>query len=356
MPQESVNSSLQKISNLLMDVRKEAGEEPNNTSFMETAAATPAAQSEDAPSNDNPEASKVNKEKTDEAEAVGGNIGSVAENKDSDVQPAQVPEKTDGPDQMSADEPVTGSGQMGSINHQDTSMDQKVAAMHRGIGLISNYLGKYASKVEEAPEAAPAKEAAEEGDELFAEIEKIASEQAENYKSALISGMLLRIQDHLNIKEAMDNGALSKEQAQQIEELGGIEGFLDKVAMENPEAILPPEIEDTDEGGDDMPEEGGEDLGGEGEEGLEGADLSEEDLAAIEQMLAEAGVTEEDLAASIGDVQSLAEAGASPEEAAEATDMLMAEQLGGEKVASDNPRVKACYEFLKEAQEARKAK
>lgn len=378
--------SLATLNSFLEGVRKEAAEEPNNTSFKDTAAATPAAMSNDAPSNDSPEGSRVSKEKTEEAEAAGGTVDSTTDNKDGDVPAAAVPETNQDTEQMDADTPVQGSGQMGSITHQNITQEQKVAALQRSIGIVTANLKNFIEQDKEASKSDDEKEeegkakaepsnvsdalqklqaelnGTQEADDaqLFEAVEKWASEQTEAIKEDMIVGALMRIQDEVALKEAMELPDFPKEAREAIEQVGGVSAFLDKVAMENPDSIIAPEVDEAEEAVEEVPEEAemAEEVPAEGApevgEGLE--ELTEEDLMALEQLLAEAGVTEEDLAASQQDLGDLAEAGASPEEAAMAMDALTAEALGEapEKVAAELPeRVQKCVEFLRTRRDER---
>ena len=394
MPTEiTMKDSLDLLNGFLKGVRKEVGEDGKDTSHMQTAAATPAAASNAAPTNDSPTGSTVSKELTQEATAVGGTVATVADNADGVVPAAAVPETNTGTVQMDADTPVQGGGQLGKVKQLETGQEQKVANLKRSIGLVTKHLKEYQAKeaavapategvdtavAELAQKFAAASETAPAEGDLFVELEKRATEMASQVKADIIKGALLRVQDEISLKEAMELPSFPKEAAEAIESIGGPSAFLDKVAMDNPESILPAEVDAAEgEVGTDVPLEGAPSMEapveGDPAEGgdlppmevpvegdpAEGGELSPEDLAMLEQLLAEAGVTPEDLEASQGDLDQLAAGGASVEESAAAMDALGQEQLAPEgdveKLASSaNPRVQICIDFLRERQASRK--
>jgi hypothetical protein len=134
-----------------------------------------------------------------------------------------------------------------------------------------------------------------------------------------------------------------------LEKVGGIEGLLDKVAQENPEAILPEGIAPgmpVEEGAPPMPEaapeapmpeaapEAAPEMGGEEE-------IGEEELDQLADALDQAGVTPEDLEQAFQDIQALQEAGVQPDELAQAIEEMGAEEegaaLGGEEEVAPEP-------------------
>ena len=139
-------------------------------------------------------------------------------------------------------------------------------------------------------------------------LAKTASNAAQEFYEGYLSGMVKRAQDEIEVETSVPPSVLKQ--------AGGVRSLLDKVAMENPEAVLPegtelpPEISD-------IPEEGGIEEGGFPGAPEEGG-IGDEDLEAIGAQLEEAGVTPEELQQAIEDVQALQEAGVSPEDLAAA--------------------------------------
>jgi hypothetical protein len=160
---------------------------------------------------------------------------------------------------------------------------------------------------------------------FMGELDKTAALAAQDYFEAYRFGLLKRAQDELEVEAAGIDPSI-------LAQFGGVQGLLDKVAEEFPEAVLPEEAmggampmpgPDAAMGGEmPMPPEamGGEGVPGEGAPGEGGPDL--ETMAAA---LDEAGVTPEELQQAMEDVQALQEAGIPPEELANALSQVVDE-------------------------------
>jgi hypothetical protein len=188
-------------------------------------------------------------------------------------------------------------------------------------------------------------------------FQKIAAESAaaaQEYYEAHLAGRLQRMEDEAELRKAN----LPKEVLQKV---GGISGLLDKIAMEDPAAVMPPGMamdgapvgdipaEDISEEELDalaeeltaagMTPEDLEAMLGEEAAGMEAAPLAgegegvagPEEEAMIDDLAAqldEAGVTPEDLVAAFEDIEALQEAGVTPEELAQAVEEMVAEEEG----------------------------
>lgn len=142
-------------------------------------------------------------------------------------------------------------------------------------------------------------------------IDKTAALAAQEYFEGYRAGLIKRAQDEIEVSYAGIDPSI-------LEKVGGVEGLLDKVAMEFPEAVMPEEAM-APEGMEAMPPEMGGDMGG--DMGAEGGDSME----AIAAKLDEAGVTPEELQQAMEDVAALQEAGIPPEELANALTQITSE-------------------------------
>jgi hypothetical protein len=157
------------------------------------------------------------------------------------------------------------------------------------------------------------------------ELDKTAALAAQDYFEAYRFGLLKRAQDELEVEAAGIAPSI-------LAAFGGVQGLLDKVAEEFPEAVLPEEAmggampmpPEAMGGAMPMPPEamgGGEAEPG-GEEGAMGGGV---DLEAMAAALDEAGVSPEELQQAMEDVQALQEAGIPPEELANALSQVVDE-------------------------------
>ena len=364
------------IESFLEPVRAQAEKEAETVSFKDTAEATLPNQEKQTADEGKPKQTDLGVEQSQDAKDSGSTTDSTPENKDSDAD--KVPDDQ-GPKTLDSDETVKGKGNIGPMRSQEITQEQKSARFET----LANALLKTAEDFLKAAEEAPAEpEVKPEGEaektaeapvqetdakpepKPEGEVEKTAEElvveacadtsleAAREYFEAHLHGMLKRAQDTAEL-ENVDFGKLgiSKEK---LEQLGGIAGLLDKTALGDPAAVMPEELLGALPGaGAPAPAEApalpgvlpGPEAGlgapapeaglGAGPEA--GGDVSEEELAALTNALAEAGVSPEDIDQATQDVMDLFQAGVSPEEAAQAIGELVEESIGGEGAAEAAP-------------------
>jgi len=150
-------------------------------------------------------------------------------------------------------------------------------------------------------------------------MEKVASVAAEEYRSSYLAGLEARQRDEANLQKNASHRL-------QIDAAGGVSALLDKIAMEDPAAVLPPEALEG------MPAEAPMEAPmGEApmEGGAEGAP-SDEELEMVASQLAEAGVAPEEIEKAIADLQEMQAAGVNPEDLAQAlSEMEPGDEAGG---------------------------
>jgi Rad3-related DNA helicase len=214
------------------------------------------------------------------------------------------PEDTQGPQTLSTDDPVTSKGNVGPIVHQEISQKQKTASESVRIAKLANAILPHLQKV-----AAELDGTEGEQQEKVASMQKTATDlavdaAAEEFAHWFRVGLEKRASDRYNL-EASGND-------RELEALGGADALLNKVAMDNPAAILPPEAL--------APGAGEEALAGE-EAPIEGGleeEISEGDLDAIAELLAAEGITPEDMELAFQDHQEMSDAGVEAPELAQA--------------------------------------
>jgi hypothetical protein len=257
-------------------------------------------------------------EQTEEAEKS-SNIGSVKENSEAD---GTSPVDAQGTIKMTSDEEVADKGNIGSIRTQ--SIEQKTAAFEKRLRRAEN-LGNAILKVAGEILTHESKISQKVGNpDVFDKLAAIADKEAQEFRLGLLEGMYKRAQDEVEVENANIDPAI-------LQKCGGIEGLLDKVAQEDPGAILPEGAELPPEllGGapmDELPAEESAEVPAEASaEGGEGGEVSDDDLNELAGALDEAGVSPEDLEQAFEDVQALQEAGVSPEELTQALEEINTE-------------------------------
>lgn len=258
--------------------------------------------------------------------------GSTVEDESDNTDALQAkPEDTQGPQTLSTDDPVTSKGNIGPIVQQEITQTQKTASESARIANLANALLPELQKVANAIGSDNAQT------QQGAPIQKTAAEQSvdaagEEFKYYYAMGMEKRAADEAQIQKTAG-------WEQEIAASGGVGAILDKIAMETPEAVIPPEAlapaapapelggmggmgEEAPLGGElgmEAPVEGGE----EGLGGLED-EISDIDIDAIAEALAAEGITAEDMAAALQDHQTMQAEGVQAPELAQA--------LSGEEV------------------------
>jgi hypothetical protein len=325
------------------NMSKEAAED-NSVSFKDTDAATPQNQAKQDSTPVSTDQRSLGNEQSQEAKDGGGNVETVADNteeKGKDFADDQ------GPKTLDTDQTLKAEGNAGPMRGQEITQEQKEA---RATALGNSILvqlekaaaekcscgeagcpkcksdgkkggeGEYGDDYQNNMAADSDKEASEE-EKLFEKFASIANEYAVSTRDAFLHGMLKRAQDEGELAAVADQIDPTL-----LEKVGGISGLLDKVAEENPEAVLPEGV-DMDSAEDETPIEGGEELalpevapaGEMIEEGAMpeggGADM---DLGGLASALDEAGVAPEEIAQAEQDLQAILEAGVAPEELAQA--------------------------------------
>lgn len=196
--------------------------------------------------------------------------------------------------------------------------------------------------------------------EILDNMQKRAAVEAQDFYESHLAGQLARLRDEVVLSQPGQKVV----DPQVIEKNGGVVSFLDKVAAESPESILPPEALAAAEQGAGMeapPEaaaaavDPGADPAAAGAGGDPNAVMDQ-----LAQALSSAGVTPQDLQKAFEDIQALSQAGVAPEELAQALEQWMAENQGGgagaapeagaaeaEKAASDNTRINDILTYLR---------
>jgi len=204
---------------------------------------------------------------------------------------------------LDVDQTVEGSSDViGTVQKTEIGMEQKVArAEHLGNAIL-RMVGGTPQEINPVLEAM---------------IEKSASVAQDSFNSHLMG----QIQRAIDEQELATNGGLGKEAGQ----------YLDKLAEEDPNAVLPEGMAPMEELAPEVaPEEAAMDAGAEGVG-------DDEELNQLVGALDQAGVSPEELAQAVEEVQALVEAGVDPEELAQGLGELMEEELPPEvlKEAAD---------------------
>jgi len=303
MSNRSIQDSLSLINTFLEPVRAQAQKE---ASFKDTKDATPQEQMKEK----DPAESQTNLgvEQTQAANDSGSTVSSAPDNKEG---AGNTFAETQGTQTLTTDDPVEQKGNIGPVKKTEINSEQKVARAENLGNAILEVLFKAASESAEAPvESVKAPTAL---DKMAAQ----AAEAAQEYYEGYLYGMHKRAKDQQDLQAAC---AENKIDPALIEKAGGISGILDKVAMEFPEAILPEEAA--------LPAAAAEMEDGAAVE-EEGGDAT---IDALADALDEAGVTADELAQAVEDVQALQEAGISPDELAEVMSEVL-EESGDEAAA-----------------------
>lgn len=249
-------------------------------------------------------------ENTERAKETGSTVGEITNTEEKAV------EHTDdaAPKKMTVDDTVAAASDVvKKVVQLDQNMEQKAARrdqLRKGLAELI--------EAEMQKEAAASENATEE-DEALQKVAAEAAEYAQGEYEGYILGRLQRIEDEAILKEA----GLTDEQ---LGAFGGISGVLDKLAEVAPEIVLPDGAAIPE--GDaamDVPAAAGVDAGV--DPGAE-SDLSPEDAEALQQMMTESGVTEEDMAAAAEVVGSLLDEGETPESILEALEQEMSGEAG----------------------------
>jgi peptidoglycan hydrolase-like protein with peptidoglycan-binding domain len=345
---DQINQFLTAVSNEVS--YKEAAENSQestidqSTSFKDTAASTPEELSKPKAGEFTPEQTNLGNEQSEAAKDGGGNVEEVNENSDAD---GAAFEDDRGTQTMSTDDPVREDGNIGPITEQAITQEQKVARVQNLGNAILSILkeaedGEY-DKKSDSEKKKDEEDKSDEEKEYDDKVEEAnghddlmksaALEAGAQYAEAYFAGMQKRAEDVAALEAANIDPTI-------LEKVGGIEGLLDKVAMEYPEAVMP---------------EGALDMATDAEVAapVEGAEMEAGgDLDAIAGELEAAGVTPEELEAALADVQVLQDAGIAPEELAQALTEMNEE--GAEAAAPEMPAApeaaeETSVEELKEA-------
>jgi len=369
--QASIKDSMQLISTFLDPIRSQAEKEASmktaaddsSTSFKDTKAANPEEQAK--PQAASTAQTNLGKEQsTLAAEGLPQPAVTAKPNSEADE---KKPTDDQGTETLMVDEPTT---QFPKEVSQEITQEQKVASIDKKANAILSILAGVSKEASDNGNgAAPAGEAggsavkpqpggensqdkmvnppagipndldgSPEGGEKTASVEeqvmmqidKTAAYAAQEYFEGYRAGLIKRAQDEFEVSHAdIDPNILEK--------VGGVEGLLDKVAMEFPEAVVPDEVMaeggmPMEEGMPEVPMDGGpapEEAMGEMPEG--------DPLDAVAAALDEAGVTPEELQQAMEDVQALQEAGVPPEELAQALTEITGEggEMGAEMGAEE---------------------
>jgi len=259
----------------------------------------------------------LGKEQSSDAKDGGSTVEDETDNNDS---MGKLPADDQGTVSMDIDEPITQNGNIGTLQTQEISQTQKTASEQtRVTGLANAILSRLdsAPAVQKQASAAPAVNVAE--IEAQTHMEKVASDAAEEYRQSYLAGLQARQRD----EDSLQKNASHK---LQIDAAGGVSALLDKIAMEDPAAILPPEALEG------MPAEAPMDAAPMEEAPMEGGEgaPSDEELEMVASQLAEAGVAPEEIEKAIADLQEMQAAGVNPEDLAQAlSEMEPGSEAGG---------------------------
>ena len=255
------------------------------------------------------------------AEDAGSTIKQVPDNTDAD---AKRPTDDQGPSTLDIDQPAAQNSEvLGQVKKQEINMEQKLAAHEKMANAI---LAKLAACTIDQPKtkAEPAatddtgegqeKTAAE---QVFGDLQKAAQAAADRYYLGYLYGAMHRVQKEAELYEGLKGAGLNDDA---IEKLGGVPALLDKVALEDPGAVLPPDV--------GLPPE----MLGEAP-----ADEGAAEEEALMEALSEAGISPEQLVELAQVVEELQAGGAAPEDIGAAGQALDAEMLAGDDTATEPP-------------------
>ena len=350
----SIQDSMNLIQTFLQPIRAQAEKEAsmkqaaadNSVSFKDTKPANPEEQAKQQPAS----TTQTNLGKEQQSLATEGLPQPATTAKPNSEADEKKPTDDQGTETLMVDEPTT---QFGREIQQEITQEQKVARCENmGNAILSILAGvpKEASDHGngEAPDGEPGGTAVKtqkggennqaamvnppagipndldgspEGGEKTASeqvmemIDKTAAYAAQEYFEGYRLGLLKRAQDEMEVEAAGIDPSV-------LEKVGGVQGLLDKVAMEFPEAVMPEEVMAEDAAMEGAPE------GMEAAPEVEGMEGDPED--AVAAALDEAGVTPEELQQAMEDVQALQDAGIPPEELAAALTEITEEGGGME--------------------------
>jgi len=172
--------------------------------------------------------------------------------------------------------------------------------------------------------------------EVMSEIEKEALDKGAEFAYWYARGRQQRFSDAMELKEAsaqINPDVLAK--------VGGIDGLLDKAAAEDPASVLPPELAEA---------AAAEEVAPEAAMPAEGAGDEEAAMAQIAQVMAEAGITEEDLNQMMQQIVAAKQSGMSDEAIMQALSELGDEAgEGAGHEATETPEEEAQEEMAKTA-------
>ena len=246
-------------------------------------------------------------EQSKDAQDAGSTVENETDNNDS---MGSAPTDDQGTVTMDVDQPVTSKGNIGAIQTQKTASEQA-----RVSGLANAILSKLSAEpiqkqASVAPVAAP-----------VSSMEKVAADAAAEYHESFLAGMQARQRDEADLQKSASHQL-------EINAQGGVSALLDKIAMEDPMAVLPPEALEgmeapMDEAPMDAPIEAPMDEAPMaeapiGEAPMGGEAPSDGELEEIAAALAEADVAPEDIEQAISDLQELEAAGVDPQDLAQA--------------------------------------
>jgi hypothetical protein len=236
-------------------------------------------------------------EQSKDAQDAGSTVENETDNNDS---MGSAPTDDQGTVTMDVDQPVTSKGNIGAIQTQKTASEQA-----RVSGLANAILSKLSAEpiqkqASVAPVAAP-----------VSSMEKVAAYAAVEYHESFLAGMQARQRDEADLQKSASHQL-------EINAQGGVSALLDKIAMEDPMAVLPPEaLEGMEAPMDEAPmDEAPMDSPVEAPMGDEAP--SDSELEEIAAALAEADVAPEDIEQAISDLQELEAAGVDPQDLAQA--------------------------------------
>lgn len=270
----------------------------------------------------------IGKEQSAEAKAGGATADEAPVNTDEE---AQTELDKEDPKTLDVDQPIKdNSSVIGPVKETNIGMEQKIARVESLGNAILKVIEKELDK-----EAAVKTEKPSLEDLLWQKMAADANAAAQEAFESHLLGSMTRLRDEMTLKEANIDPKLLKK-------FGGVSGLLDKVAMEDINAVLPegaaeampegmPAEMPVDEA---IPDEVPADVPV--DEAMP-EDVSEEQLDEIASALDEAGVTPEELEQALTDVVALQEAGVPPEELAQAIEEMNDEDVGGEDMPGEAP-------------------
>lgn len=322
-----VRDTLAIVDSFLRGVESQGAlEKTAEESQMDKAENTPANQSKAKGGEGKTEQTNLGKELSQDAKDSGSTIDSTPANSDADD---KKPVDDQGNKRLTVDDKVTEKGNIGPIRHQETTQEKTARAIRLGNAILQKIAEESEDKEKkEEHEAGESedkekKEEKEATDTFFDKCAEISAAAAADFFESHLSGMLKRASDEADLKNA-DFAKIGVDQAT-LARMGGIPGLLDKVADDNPMAVMPEGMVGDASGGPAPEAAPGPEAPAPAEGGEGGPGLDE-----VAQALSDAGVAPQDIDEAAQQVNELFQAGVSPEEAAQAINELMAEEGGGE--------------------------